>query len=43
MRANFALDLISIKGLYVKLCPFKVVRVPILGISGLTLGNLRTK
>jgi hypothetical protein len=40
---NFALDLISIKGLHAKLWASKVVRVPTLGISGLPLGNPRTK
>jgi hypothetical protein len=40
---NFALDFISIGGLHTKLFAFKVVRVPILGISRLSLGNLGTK
>ncbi len=40
---NFALDLTSIKGLYTKLWASKVVRVPILRISKLTLGSPETK
>jgi hypothetical protein len=40
---NCALDLISIKGLHIKLCGPKVARVPTLGISGLPFGNLRKK
>jgi hypothetical protein len=40
---NFAQDLISIGGLQRKLWAPKVVGVPILGISGLPLGNPRTK
>ncbi len=40
---NFGLDLISIGGLHTKLCTPKVVGVPTLGISGLTLGSPRTK
>jgi hypothetical protein len=40
---NFVLDLISIQGLHVKLWAPKVVRVPTLAISGLPLGNPRTK
>jgi hypothetical protein len=37
---NFALDLISIEGLHTKLWAPKVMRVPIVGISGLPLGVL---
>jgi len=40
---NFALDLISIEGLHTKLWAPKVAGVPTLGISGLPLGNPRTK
>jgi hypothetical protein len=40
---NFALDFIMIKGLHVKLCAFKVVRIPTVGISGLPNGSPRTK
>jgi hypothetical protein len=40
---NFALDLISIKGLHTTLWAPKVAGVPSLGISGLPLGNLGTK
>jgi hypothetical protein len=40
---NFALDLISIGGLHIKLWAPKVVGVPILGISGLPLGSPGTK
>jgi hypothetical protein len=40
---NFALDLIAIKGLHGKLCALKVVGVPPMGISGLTLGSPETK
>jgi hypothetical protein len=40
---NFALDLISIRGLHKKLWTPKVVRVVVMGISGLPLGSLRTK
>jgi hypothetical protein len=40
---NFALDFISIGGLFRKLCAPKVVRVPTLGISRLPLGSLETK
>jgi hypothetical protein len=40
---NFAIDISSIKGLQTKLWAFKVVGVPISGISRLQLGNLRTK
>jgi hypothetical protein len=40
---NFALDLISIKGLHAKLWRPKVARVLTLAISGLPLGSLETK
>jgi hypothetical protein len=40
---NFALDLISIRGLHVKLWAPKIAGVPTLVISGLPLGNPRTK
>ncbi len=40
---KFSLDLIAIGGLHAKLCAPKVVKVPIVGISGLPLGNLETK
>jgi hypothetical protein len=40
---NFDLDLISMGGLYAKLCAPKVVGVPNLGISGFPLGSLGTK
>jgi hypothetical protein len=40
---NFALDLISIKGLHTKLWVSKVVGVPILGISKLPFGSPETK
>jgi hypothetical protein len=30
---NFALDLVTIKGLHKKLCAFKVARVSVVGIS----------
>ncbi len=40
---DFALGLIVIKGLHVKLCAPKVARVPTMGISGLPLGNPKTK
>jgi hypothetical protein len=40
---NFSIDLIAIKGLHAKLCTPKVVRVPIVGILGLPLENLKTK
>jgi hypothetical protein len=40
---NFALDLIVIGGLHRKLCALKVVKVPIVGISGLSLGSPGTK
>jgi len=40
---NFALDLISIKGLHTKLYDPKVMGVPTLGISGLPFGSPGTK
>jgi hypothetical protein len=40
---NFALDLISIKGLHTKLWAPKFMEVPTLGILGLPLGSLGTK
>ncbi len=40
---NFALDLITIKGLQTKLWAPKFAEVPILGILGLPLGSSRTK
>jgi hypothetical protein len=40
---NFALNLISIRGLHTKLLAPKVARVPTLGILGLPLGSLGTK
>jgi hypothetical protein len=40
---NFALDLISIRGLHAKLCGPKVARVPTLVISRLPLGSPGTK
>ncbi len=40
---NFALNLITIRGLHKKLCALKVAGVPIDGISGLPLGSPRTK
>jgi hypothetical protein len=40
---NFALDLITIKGLHKKLCAFKVTGVPIVGILRFPLGSLETK
>jgi hypothetical protein len=40
---NFASYLIWIKGLHTKLCAPKVVRIPTLGISGLSVGSLGTK
>jgi hypothetical protein len=40
---NFALDLISIRGLHAKLWASKVAGDPTLAISGLPLGNPRTK
>jgi hypothetical protein len=40
---NFALDLVSIRGLHAKLWGSKVADISTLGISGLSLGSLRTK
>jgi hypothetical protein len=40
---NFAWDIISIRGLHTKLWASKVIKVLILGISGLPLGSPRTK
>jgi hypothetical protein len=40
---NFALDLILIGGLYAKLWAIKIVGVPTVGISGLSLGSPGTK
>ncbi len=40
---NFALDLISIGGLHAKLWAHKVVRIPVVRISGLSLGSPETK
>jgi hypothetical protein len=40
---NFALDLIVIRGLHAKLWAPKVARIQVVGISGLPLGNPRTK
>jgi hypothetical protein len=40
---NFALDLISIRGMHTKLCVPKVMGDLTLGILGLRLGSLRTK
>jgi hypothetical protein len=40
---NFALNLISIEGLYTKLWAPKVIGVPILGILRLTFGSPETK
>ncbi len=40
---NFAWDLIAIEGLHAKLCASKVVKVPVVGISRLPLGNPKTK
>jgi hypothetical protein len=40
---NFALGLISIKGLHTKLWGPKVARIPTLGISELPFGNPETK
>ncbi len=40
---NFALDLISIKGMHTKLLGPKVARVPTLGISGLPFVSIGTK
>ncbi len=40
---NFALDLITIRSLHAKLCTPKVVGIPIVGISRLSLESLETK
>jgi hypothetical protein len=40
---NFSSDLISIKGMHAKLWASKVAKVPVVGISGLPLGNPETK
>jgi hypothetical protein len=40
---NFALDLISIRGLHAKLWGCKVARIPILAILGLLFGSPETK
>ncbi len=40
---NFALDLIASRGMHTKLWAPKVVKVPIVRISGLPLGSPRTK
>jgi hypothetical protein len=40
---NFALDLIAIKGLHMKLCALKVARIPVVGILGLPLRSPGTK
>jgi hypothetical protein len=40
---NFALDLIAIGGIHMKLCAFKVARVSNVGILRLPLGSLGTK
>jgi hypothetical protein len=40
---NFALDLIEIAGLHVKLCASKVTGVRVVKILGLPFGNPRTK
>jgi hypothetical protein len=40
---NFFLDRISIEGLHTKLWPFKVAKVPTLGILGLPFGSPGTK
>jgi hypothetical protein len=42
-RYNFALDLISIRGLHTKLRGPKIARVPTLGILGLPFGSPETK
>jgi hypothetical protein len=41
--SNFALDLIAIEGLHMKLCVLKVARVLAVGISGLPSGSPETK
>jgi hypothetical protein len=40
---NFASDLVPIGGLHTKLWPYKIVGIPILGISGLPFANPETK
>jgi hypothetical protein len=40
---NFALDLIAIEGLYVKLWAPKVIEIATMGISRLSLGSPETK
>jgi hypothetical protein len=40
---NFALDLITIRGIHKKLCTFKVAGVLVVAISGLPLGSPVTK
>jgi hypothetical protein len=40
---NFALDLISIRGLHTKLWASKVMGIPVVGISGLLFGSPKTK
>jgi hypothetical protein len=40
---NFALDLIAIGGLHVRLCAPKVAGIPVVEISGLPLGSPKTK
>jgi hypothetical protein len=40
---NFAVDLIVIRGLHVKLCAPKVAGVPCVGILGLSLDSPETK
>jgi hypothetical protein len=40
---NFISDLIAIEGLQRKLCAFKIMGVPTVGISGLPLGISKTK
>jgi hypothetical protein len=40
---NFASYLIAIRGLHKKLCAFKVMKIPIVRISGLSFGSPGTK
>jgi hypothetical protein len=40
---KFSLNLISIEGMYIKLCAPKVAKVPTLKISGLPSGSSKTK
>jgi hypothetical protein len=40
---NFALDLIAIRGLHVKLCASKLAGIPVVRISRLSLGSIETK